>query len=1145
MKALTYVEIDIPSFSEEGGGDNSTALLHMDGTDATTLFPDSSGNGHDFTAIGNAQVDTAQSKFGGAAALLDGTGDYLRGDGSSDFAFGTGAFTIDLWFRQSQSTGTSGDSHMLYDSRDGISTVLLTIYVSSGSNVLIVFTNSGDVITGTTATAINTWYHVALTRSGTSMRLFLNGTQEGSTYVAADNFVNPAQRPVLGIRGSTLNTGGFPGWIDELRVIKGTAAWTSNFTPETEAYGGESEFVETTFRFAVDTDYLPDDIDAIPSIKDVAFRPSIISLGENLGQRSSVTVKFKDHRHIFAAEAYSSGTFWGKFRARYGLKLRNRPLRLITGLLGQPIASMETRHFFIESTEGPSVEGEFQIIAKDIIKAADDDRALAPSPSPGFVTTDITDTASRLTLSPAGIGNSDYEEQGYAAIGGSEIVQFHRDALTASLLHFDSADNSVVVTDSAVLGRQFTLAGNTHIDTAQSQFGGSSMRIDGSGDWLDYLDSETDLAFGSGDFTIEFWVRPASGGTFTWFEGRAAVASSVTPRIHTITAALRYHVNGVDQISGGTLTTDAWQHVAVSRSGTNTRMFLNGTQVGSTYVDTNNYIMGTDRPRIGAAADGTADPEAWIDEVRISLSARYTANFTPSASAFALGPFTGDVLVLTQRAQFNTPASSHSAQDRVQNILQYTSEDPANILEDLWLTYAGVDPSYINVTNWLTETQTYLGSLYTAVIAEPTAISKLISELIQQAALVHWWDDKNQQIKLQVLRAISTSADDYTQDNYLEDSLEYREQPEKRISQVITYFGKIDPLGQDDADNYRSAAHTIDEEAEVEYESPAIKRIFSRWIPEGGRSIAERLNDIQIARYRDPPRRLNFSVMRYVGDDPELGQGYNLEGQPFQDITGAAVSVPIQITSLNPGAAIIELEAQEALFQSLGADSPDSRTLRIDLNSLNYNMRSAHDTIYTAPVSGITVTCIIDEGVSVGSSSTALPAFHVGDWPAGVTLILRVRGRVQGAGGRGGRNGTDTAQADGQAGGTALYTRETITVDVTAGDGEIWSGGGGGGGTENETTGGSGGGGAGRLPGDGGILEDGNGAAGQPGTTEAGGAGGDGSAQNGGNGGGPGLAGSASTGADPGAGGAAGAAVDGVSFVTYSGTGDRRGGEIN
>ena len=66
----------------------------------------------------------------------------------------------------------------------------------------------------------------------------------------------------------------------------------------------------------------------------------MISLGKDLGQRASLTVTFKDHKHVMDGESFESGTFWGKFRARYGQKLRGSPIRLIRGVLGQALTGV-------------------------------------------------------------------------------------------------------------------------------------------------------------------------------------------------------------------------------------------------------------------------------------------------------------------------------------------------------------------------------------------------------------------------------------------------------------------------------------------------------------------------------------------------------------------------------------------------------------------------------------------------------------------------------------------------------------------------------------------------------------------------------------------------------------------------------------
>lgn len=211
---------------------NTVLLLHMNGADASTTFTDSSATTpHTVTAAGNAQIDTAQSKFGGASGLFDGTGDFLTLDGSAEFAFGTGDFTVDFWFRIAVA-GTA----VLFDGRATGSDPALTPMIYAAANQLRYFTNGGEVISGSTQLLVDTWYHCALTRSGTSTKLFLNGTQEGATYSDSNNYIVGASRPMIGADGNGNGNNAFNGWIDELRVLKGEAAWTSNFTPPTSAY---------------------------------------------------------------------------------------------------------------------------------------------------------------------------------------------------------------------------------------------------------------------------------------------------------------------------------------------------------------------------------------------------------------------------------------------------------------------------------------------------------------------------------------------------------------------------------------------------------------------------------------------------------------------------------------------------------------------------------------------------------------------------------------------------------------------------------------------------------------------------------------------------------------------------------------------
>lgn len=225
----------------DAGIDAQTVLcLHGDGVDGSTSFIDQSFYGHTVVANGNIQVDTAQSVFGSGSILFDGAGDYLQLDGSTDFAFGTGDFAIDLRLR----LNSIGITQQIFDFVP-LSSIgaYPSLRISSG-NVLLYIVNGASRITGTTTLSSSVPYHIALTRSGTSTRLFLNGVQEGSTYTDNTDYLIDVSRPVFGISGGSLSANPLDGWLDEIRVSKGASRWTSNFTPPTVAYA-QSTFTYT------------------------------------------------------------------------------------------------------------------------------------------------------------------------------------------------------------------------------------------------------------------------------------------------------------------------------------------------------------------------------------------------------------------------------------------------------------------------------------------------------------------------------------------------------------------------------------------------------------------------------------------------------------------------------------------------------------------------------------------------------------------------------------------------------------------------------------------------------------------------------------------------------------------------------------
>jgi hypothetical protein len=220
-----YTTTFTPSTTPFVNDTNTLLLIHADGTDTSTVFTDDNGTGRSargISAIGNAQVDTAQSKFGGASALFDGSGDYLLVSPASGFNFGTDNFTVEAWYRINT---IDLDMYLISFVGGPLTHWGINIYSNNWRAGLI-----NDPITGNTGIATGTWYHAALVRdSATNLTFYINGTSVGTkTINASDNFTPT----VVAIAQYSVNLGYNAEWnghIDEVRVSN-TARYTANFT---------------------------------------------------------------------------------------------------------------------------------------------------------------------------------------------------------------------------------------------------------------------------------------------------------------------------------------------------------------------------------------------------------------------------------------------------------------------------------------------------------------------------------------------------------------------------------------------------------------------------------------------------------------------------------------------------------------------------------------------------------------------------------------------------------------------------------------------------------------------------------------------------------------------------------------------------
>jgi len=210
---------------------NTVLLCKFDGENNSTVFKDSSKNNYTITPFGDAKISTAQAKFG-QSALFDGTGDYLTVPNSSSWAFGTGNFTIDLWARFNSWGGT-----LLTHGIDGSDRWTFYTLTAGGTRLIYlqIFEDSGVVVDVNAILSVDlgVWYHCALVRNGTDWRIYQNGISVAS---ATSSYTIPAYTGDLTIASHITQVNYFNGYMDELRISKGIARWTADFTPPTKAY---------------------------------------------------------------------------------------------------------------------------------------------------------------------------------------------------------------------------------------------------------------------------------------------------------------------------------------------------------------------------------------------------------------------------------------------------------------------------------------------------------------------------------------------------------------------------------------------------------------------------------------------------------------------------------------------------------------------------------------------------------------------------------------------------------------------------------------------------------------------------------------------------------------------------------------------
>ena len=216
------------------GGDpdfaNVSLLLHMNGTNGSTTFTDSSSNGLTVTGNGNAAVSTTTPKWGTGSASFDGDADWLSLTPTTLLEF-SADFTLEGWFYLNSTAQMAGGS-----SSSDSNTLVFRFNENEAGN--LGFSLNGTTVFSSTAAGIttSTWQHVAISRNGTNTRMFVDGVQKGSTNTSWSGTFRMDIIGTFFLSGNRYAGYDFNGKIDDLRITKGVARYTATFTPPTAAF---------------------------------------------------------------------------------------------------------------------------------------------------------------------------------------------------------------------------------------------------------------------------------------------------------------------------------------------------------------------------------------------------------------------------------------------------------------------------------------------------------------------------------------------------------------------------------------------------------------------------------------------------------------------------------------------------------------------------------------------------------------------------------------------------------------------------------------------------------------------------------------------------------------------------------------------
>jgi hypothetical protein len=618
------------------------------------------------------------------SAYFDGTGDFLSIGGSGAWgALSTGNFTVECWIYIPSNSAIQ----IIADTRNSTTNIPWQMYTSATGK--LVFASGATIIaTGATTIPINTWTHVAVVRSGTTITLYVNGTSDATATNSSN--LSGGTTTYIGRTADTTGTLYYTGYISNFRTVLGQAVYTSAFTPSTTpltAISGTSLLTCQSETF-VDNSTNKYAITNNGDTRPTTVNPFTLSYSTNQQYSTSViggSMYFDGTGDYLTTPVFGSGNGSGLFVASSSFTVEAwlyqtayvSTAGYVNAIIGDLTPTAATALWWAIGTDSSNAPV-FRWF-DGVVKTYTGNTALGlyrwnhvafvcNAGALSIYVNGILQTSSGTSTitTPTGTQSSLIvgADRGYYVTGYMSDVRVMRGTTNYTsnfvppLAPVQSISNTSLLLSGTSAGifdasgvSEIETLGDVRINTAVTKFSsGSSIAFDGTGDYL-LVKPTPDLEFGSGDFTLEFWWYPTSTVRQALYHASFGTDYSLgidyssvgTNKIGVYASSNGTTWNLLNADAGGnfigtiTPTQNAWNHIALVRNGNNWILFVNGTLDKSATVSGTIVNRATSQKGIGVwwSTGSFSQVFGYMSDFRITKGyARYTASFTPTTTPF-------------------------------------------------------------------------------------------------------------------------------------------------------------------------------------------------------------------------------------------------------------------------------------------------------------------------------------------------------------------------------------------------------------------------------------------------------------------------------------------------------------------------------